>query len=352
MSVTLELRMTLKLLHSVEGLVKATRNCGPFGGVSIESVSIPSVIKKAEELAEYQFKKLPKAEEVTSLAKVIKVSFEDKFEKSKRIQVEEYRVELVRIPEDLNGFEYLCHPHLEKEEHLVGYFKAWHNTTLMSLYYLIHNSPLVMYFLSPTTSNEQEVSYQLRKRYNLIVETEEASIENSPKEIEKMKEEKMNLVINTRHDIKRILIKLKIYQMKDFSSIIQELESHKREFMMTTHAESKGKVQNRARFFSDELPEQAIIRRRERMKAEEAAVYKYSMDTTTNPVNNSLDLMASNRSGASRPFKLQEGILEERAVQSKRRMSLALSLVDSSLTNMYRKSRICLTKIVSTTSRI
>lgn len=335
--------MTLKLLHSVEALVKAMRNCGPFGGVSIESVSIPSVIKKAEEVSEYQFKKLPKAEDVRSIAKVVRVFFEDKFEKSKRIPVEEYRVELMRIPEDLNGFEYLCHPHLEKEEHLIAYFKAWHNTTLMSLYYLIQNSPLVMYFLSPTTADEQEVSYQLRKRYNLIVETEEASIENSPKEIEKHIENNMTLVLNTRHDIKRMLIKQKLFQMKDYSAIIQELETLKREFLMTPHVGGTGKVHARARFFSDELPEQAIMKRRQRIKEQDNVGYKYSMDTLTNPVNNSLDLMASYRSNATRPFKLQEGILEERAVLSRRRMSVALSLVDSSLTNMYRKSRLPMT---------
>jgi hypothetical protein len=342
-SLSLELKLGLKVIHTVEGLVKGMRNTGPFGGASIESVSFSAILKKANEIAEYQMKKVGQKAEASGISHQFKVYFEDKFEKSKRKLIELFKVELMKIPEDLNGFEYLCHPHLEKEEHLIAYFNAWHSTTLASLYYLIQNSPVSTYFLTPITPEEQEVSSQLRLRYNLIVETEEAEADKSPKEDDNPNLSKLDLLLSTRHDIKRCLIKMKTYQMKDYSQIIQELEVMKREILLTPHPGDQIKIKNRARFFSDELPEQAIIKRRQRLKEPEQNAYKYSMDTSSNPNNVSLDLICSYQTNAARPFKLQECLIEEKAIQSRRRMSLALSQQDSSLTNMYRKSKTLLT---------
>jgi hypothetical protein len=338
-STSLEAKLGLKVIYSVEHLVKAMRNTGPFGGASIDSVSFVSIIKKAEESAEYHIKKLMQKEDWNGVALQFRVYFEDKFEKSKRKLVESFKIEMMKIPEDLNGFEYLCHPLLEKEENLIVYFKAWHSTTLMSLYYLIQNSPVSTYFLSPTTPEEQEVSYQLRKRYNLIVETQEVEADASPKDDDLSPSDQLELALSTRHDIKRCLIKMKAYQLRDYSKLIQELEAMKREFLATPQVEPHSKPQGRARFFSDELPEQAIMKRRQRLKEPELGAYKYSMDTSTNPNNVSLDLLCSYQSNVSRPFKLQECLIEERAMQSRRRMSLAVSQLDSSLTNMYRKSK-------------
>lgn len=338
-SISLEAKMGLKLIYSVEHLVKAMRNTGPFGGASIESVSFTTIVKKAEENADNQSKKLLLKDDWKGVALQLKVFFEDKFEKSKRKLVETFKIEMVKIPEDLNGFEYLCHPHLEKDENLIAYFKAWHSTTLMSLYYLIQNSPVSVYFLSPITPEEQEVSYQLRKRYNLIVESEEVEADKSPKEGDFSSTSQLDLALSTRHDIKRCLIKMKAFQLKDYSKLIQELEAMKREFLATPQTGAHVKVPTRARFFSDELPEQAIIKRRERLKEPEQPAYKYSMDTSTNPNNVSLDLICSYQSNTARPFKLQECLIEERAMQSRRRMSQAISHLDSSLTNMYRKSK-------------
>lgn len=340
MSTTLEVKMGLKVLHATEHLIKTMRNTGPFGGASIESVSFANIRKKAEETSEYHLKKTNFLASPNGLALQFKVYFEDKFEKSKRKLVEVYKIELVKIPENLNGFEFLCHPHLEKEENLIAYFKAWNSTTLMSLYYLVQNSPVSVYFLSPTTPEEQEVSYQLRKRYNLIVESEEVEADKSPKEDDSSPLSQLELTLSTRHDIKRCLIKMKAYQLKDYSNIIQELEVMKREYLMTPKGGDHVKMPNRARFFSDELPEQAILKRRQRLKEPEQGAYKYSMDTSTNPQNMSLELLGSYISNAARPFKLQENLLEEKAMQSRRRMSLAVSNLDSSLSNMYRKSNL------------
>lgn len=319
---TLENRMAFKKLHSIESIVRAMRDTGPFGGASIDSISIPAIIKKADEQADRSVRKLVGGVGFQNMCKVMKVFFEDKYEKSNKILVEEIISEVLQIPDNVNGFEYLCHPYLEKEENLIKYFKSWHSTTLMSTYHLLENSPLSVYFLNPSGMEEREVANELRRKYNLVVECQEINIHlsnDAPKP-----DSSLDVLIKTRHYVKNLLFKLKISNLRNYSKIIEDLKVVKKEPNAVSH--------KRNRFFSEDLPENAIVSRR--LYVQDLSGPGGRQSTEDSNVNSS-ELSGSFQS-SNRPFRIQESLLEERAEITKRRM---LSGGDQSFSVMFRKGR-------------
>jgi hypothetical protein len=346
--VALETRMGLKAVYSLELLIKAARSTGPFGGVSIESVSLSDILKKGEEEADViQKRKGGFGRAEPSLGKLIKVYFEDKYEKTKKTLIEEYRVELRQIPEDLNGFEFLCHPHLEKEENLIRYFKNWLSSTLASMYYLLQNSPLSAYFLNPASGEEREVANELRKRYNLAVESVEVDASSSPKDAEKgiSSVSRLENVLKTRHDIKKALIKLTVSNLRDYKDIINDLKSAQKDMMQSGVSQQRGAATNkRNRFFSDEIPEHALWNKKLRNETRAGAV---SSKLSIGSNNDSMDLSTSYRSSGPRPFKVQDGGMtpvggfpEQFVPHHARRTSAVGSMGEGSISNMYRKRSI------------
>jgi hypothetical protein len=344
----MEFRMGRKVLSAIENLIKAMRTTGPFGGSQSEPVSIKGVLKRAEEdvhFEELHFKKQPS---FVNTSKAIRVFLEDKYMKQSRTLVEEYFVETLEIPDNLNGFEYLFHPNLENPEALDKFFKGWLSTTLASLFYLLEGAPLSRYFLHPISEEEVEVANELRIRYNLVIESEEFDLRDGAEPHPPAPT--LERLYKSRHYIRKLLIKKRIYILKKYKEIIEEIRQARLSPTiklggvrgLLTSQTSFTHLENRKRFFSDancSIPEGSPNLH---YKGQEAAqggnqstgkLRKASEDL-------SLDLSASS-SVSNRPFKLQESLIEERVLQHKRKIS------SDSQTMLKRTSRSALLRLAS-----
>jgi hypothetical protein len=325
----MEFRMGRKVLSAIENLVKIMRNTGPFGGSQIEPVNIKTVLKRAEEEVhskEIHFKKKPS---FVNTSKIIKVYLEDKYMKQNRTLVEEYIVETLEIPDDLNGFEYLFHPHLEKPESLAKFFNNWLSTTLNSLYYLLEGVALSRYFLNPVSEEEIEVANELRRRYNLNVESEEFDLRDGT---ESQKPNKtLETLFKSRQYIHKLLIKKRIYIFKNYKEIIEEIRQSRASptsALVGLNGPTCGPLtlahlESRKRFFSDNYCGILGATLSSPMKMSEATKGgNQSTGRIRLPSEDfSLDLSASS-SISNRPFKLQESLIEERVQLHKRKISV------------------------------
>ena len=204
------------------------------------------------------------------------------------------------------------------------YFKSWHSTTLMSLFHLLENSALCVYFLNPGSPEERDVANDLRRKYNLVAESSE--VEHTKLSSESIRQDSsLDILIKTRHYIKNVLIKLKVANLRNYSQIIEDLRALKKE-AITSSA-------RRNRFFSEEIPDHAIMSRKLYVQEMSGPAGKASNEDSN---VNSSELSTSFRSN-SRPFRLQESLLEERAENSKRRM---MSGGEHSFSRLMRKGRV------------
>jgi hypothetical protein len=299
----LEIKMGLKTLSSLELLVKGIRNVGPFGGPSIDSFSLGNLLKKAEEQAEQSLRTIKSLEHFPNTCRVTKVWLEDKYEREKKILVEQVIGEVLQLPDNLNGFEFLFHPHLEKEENLITHFKSWHSTTLSSIYYLLGNSAVSTCFLSPVSSEDKEVAHELRKRYNLVVTGQEYEMHNHP-DCTKI-DPGLEMLSKSRHSINRLLFKIKLATLRSFQPIYEDIKGHPFNYSPSpapaysarTHLKSDSLSMDNSftpsRFsFPAESPN--LLR--------QSSVSDYSGDS----------LLNMQFGGNNKPFRVQESVLQER----------------------------------------
>lgn len=325
----IEFRMGRKVLASIENLVKNMRSPGPFGGFQSEAISIKNILKRSEEEVHIQETCSKKKPTFVNTSKSIKVYLEDKYMKKNRTLVEQYIVETLEIPDNLNGFEYLFHPHLDKPEVLQRFFNHWLSTTLNSLFYLLEGVALSRYFLCPGSDEELEVANELRKRYNLTIETDEFDLRDG---VEAGKPEKsLESLYKTRHYVHKLLIKKRIYILKNYKEIIQEIRQVRLSPIskIAIHhgspyiSEHLLHMESRKRFFSannigtitDNFNQ--ISRPNETPKGVNESTERARVSSE----ELSLDLSASS-SLSNRPFKLQESLIEERVLQHKRKISV------------------------------
>lgn len=244
-----ELRLGLKFTMSLEGLVKAMRSTGPFGGSSLGTVNLASIAKKAEDEGKDAEKRLRLGDSLPSICKRLKVYLEDKYEKDNKTLVEEIIVEILQLPDNLNGFEYLCHPFLEKLENLQKYFNSWHLSTLSSVFYLLECSPLSTQFLNPVSPEECELANDLRKRYNIALESQELDLEANADA--GRPDISLDLAVRTRHCINKLLVKFKYSHSKSLKYIVDNLKLSQAVLIRTPGLmESRVK---RNRFFSENI---------------------------------------------------------------------------------------------------
>jgi hypothetical protein len=312
-----EWRMGLKILSTMEVLVRDTRKMGPFGGLSLDSVSVGGCAKKGETLWQGLEETWRQKGGLRSLEKRIRVSLEDKYDKSRKVAVEEWQVRVFEAPTSMNGFEYLCHPSLEKEENLVRYMQQWYLLALSSALGLVQNSNLNAFYINPVTPEEKEVSNELRKKYNLIIEVDTGYI--APKQEMKDsigKESKKELksllkVLKCGHFFRKLRVELKVKALPSFKETLEEI---RREAIST-------QARKRNRFFSDEIPENQIQTRRHNYSKMLPDNFDRQNSGDDSFFNNSSDVSTSMKS-SSRPFKVQDSMLEEKARMSKRRVSI------------------------------
>lgn len=305
------------------------RSSGPFGGFHSEPTSIKNILKRAEEEVHSQEIHSKKKLSFLNTCKSIKVYLEDKYMKTNRTLVEQYIVETLEIPDNLNGFEYLFHPHLEKPEALAKFFAHWLSTTLNSLFYLLEGVALSRYFLNPVSEEELEVANELRKRYNLTVETEEFDLRDG-KETEKPDKNLENLY-KTRHYVHKLLIKKRIYILKNYKEIIEEIRQVRQSPIIKIGMNQGApysldqiyQMESRKRFFSGNNIGAYVDNSISPLRPHEAAKgVNQGSDRVRLPSDElSLDLSASS-SISNRPFKLQESLIEERVLQHKRKISV------------------------------
>ena len=326
MAKNMELKMGLKVLHSVEGVLRALRSTGPFGGAGTSSLSLSSIIKKAEEQAELDHRSLKQDSEVPNRCTKLRVYFEDKYQKSKRTLVEEYITEILQIPDSTNGFEFLCHPFLDKAENLLKYFRAWHLSTLTSLFLVLENSTLSSYYLNPQNEEELEVANELRKRFNIALDSETCDIANNPDVGRPDKD--LVVQLKTRHCIRKLLVKIKVSNLKDYKAILEGILLGQTPGSRTSSAIGRSR---RNRFLSEHVSSDLHIG----MNQSPSSPFPIMRMLSSN--ESSLDLSGSFVS-SSEPFKLQDSLIKERAMHSKK-LSSGGSKGDQSIGNMRRKGR-------------
>lgn len=309
--------MGLRILSTTEVLVRDTRKMGPFGGLSLDSVSVSGCAKKGEALAQGLAEGWRQKGGLKSLEKTIRVWLEDKYDKSRKVLVEEWRVRVLEAPTSMNGFEYLCHPSLEKEENLVKYMQNWHLLALSSSLGIVQNSNLNAFYINPVTQEEKEVSNELRKKFNLIVDSDTDYIApkkpgNESEAKESRKEPKaLEKVLKCGHFFRKLRVELKVKMMPSFKETLEDI---RREAINT-------QARKRNRFFSDEIPENQIQTRRHNYSKMLPDNYDRQNSGDDSFFNNSSDVSTSMKS-SSRPFKVQDSMLEEKAKMSKRRVSI------------------------------
>jgi hypothetical protein len=313
-----QLRLAKKALASIELLVKAMRHTGPFGGAPIDQINIKALLKEASfdgvSIRPHTIGHTP----YYNSSKVVKVFFEDKYEKMKRILVEQFVVEVMEIPDSMHGFECVSHPHLDNENALSKFFDAWLNTTLKSIYYLLECSPLAAYFLNPCSSEEREVANELRKRYNLIVDTTNSE-PNIRAELPKP-DKSLELLVKSKQYLNKLLFKMKVLNLQNFKGIIEDLRGyrHSSESKISNPNRESNSMdtpqwQERTRFFSDNrFPEDSF--------SPSNKLTSFSRHQMSEK-DDSLDLSSSSRHSNTRPFKLQESYIDDRMQQHKRRIS-------------------------------
>lgn len=313
-----QFRLARKALASIEMLVKAMRHTGPFGGAPIEKINIKSLLKAAEIDSHSGQAHHSSQRAYFNSSKVVKVFFEDKYEKMKKVLVEQFIVEVLEIPDSMHGFECVSHPHLDNEASFTKYFDHWLTTTLRSFYYLLECSPLAAYFLNPCSSEEKEVANELRKRYNLIVDTVNSEPTKSP-ELPKA-DKSLEVLVKSKQYMEKLLIKMKLLNLQNYKDLLEEMRNYRKApdgklsgiYREYDSAEMPS-WEERNRFFSDnQFPEDSLSASKPRSP--------YSRPLTGEK-DDSLDLSASSCFSNTRPFKLHESTIEDRLLRHRRRIS-------------------------------
>ena len=291
----LEIKLGLKTLSSLDLLTKALRNRGPFGESVLESLSLMSIFKKAEDEADIQASSYLSLDHFPNICRVTKVWLEDKYENEHRILVEQIVGEVLQLPDSLNGFEYLFHPELEKEANLLAHFRSWHLTTLSSLYYILENSTLSLCFLNPQSPEEKEMANELRKRFNLVVTGQEFTLHEHP-DCTRL-DPSLQQLCKSRHSINRLLFKIKLASLSSFTPIYEEVRGKIMSLSPVLAHPSRSRRSSESPTLDNSFPPSRfpmpplLIRM--------SSVSDYSVDS-----------IAGNTVGY-KPFRLQESVIQE-----------------------------------------
>ena len=101
---------------------------------------------------------------------VLSVSLVDKFNTKRFYVIEETQIEIRALAEDVNGFEFLCHPSLENDENLAVYFENWIRSIMKSFFALLGTLPVNGKFLNPNSNKEKHSASSMKARYKLALD--------------------------------------------------------------------------------------------------------------------------------------------------------------------------------------
>jgi hypothetical protein len=108
------------------------------------------------------------------------------------------------LAEDVNGFEFLCHPNLEKPDTLELYFKNWLKIVLKVIFVLLKTLPMSNKYFNPIDIKEQENSSSLRARYKVSIEMEQSQHKKDKKSNKSTAD--LKTVSNARHFLGKLKV--------------------------------------------------------------------------------------------------------------------------------------------------
>lgn len=301
-----DLPVGLYVQNTIEELTKELRQVGPIGdSKSRLRFSVASVIKRGSEVSASQETKsiAQTTPELTNSVRSIKVVLVDKYDSSRRFLLEQMLVKSEEIPSEQDGFELWASYQTLSRQNLLLVVQRWLKNITTSLLVLFNNSSLSSWLLNPLSNEESECASELKKRFNLDLEI--STISASEGSEEDQLDKRLDYVFEARHSIKRCTITLKMAQLKNYSSIREQLKYEMLE-QTSRRTSSQGGSSGRPRLLSENyLTELA------HMSGEGAVeTRKNNLQESPDDSNTSLELSWSNRS-LSRPFVLQEALCED-----------------------------------------
>lgn len=255
---------------------------------------------------------------------VINTYLVDKFDNSIKYLVEEFQIEMKSIPESVNGFEYLCHPGLEKEDNLQRYFDNWLKCILKSLYSLMIVVPIYFKYIKPLSSSEKETSSSLNARFKLKIEIKKQYLQKGAKHGQTPKD--LEVGFKARHFIGKLLIKMKFSYLNKFEKIWEDVREMQQNLFKDFNRGRRG------RFLSEEIQDLDNFQDEKKKKR----MGSYLVGTVSPNLSYNFSDLSTSFKKNTRPFRVQESVLGDKILDSLR-LSQRSSM--ESLKRIYRKGK-------------